>query len=72
MCGNGSESRLLVDAARRNKVVVQHGTQSRSNRMMANAIQMLREGIIGDVLVAKAWNIQRRGNIGHSQPGNPQ
>ena len=38
---------------------------------MADAMQMLREGIIGDVLVAKAWNIQRRGNIGYSQPGKP-
>ncbi len=68
---NLRESRLLVDAARRNKVVVQHGTQSRSNQMMADATQMLREGIIGDVLVAKAWNIQRRGNIGHSNPSSP-
>jgi predicted dehydrogenase len=68
---NLRESRLLVDAARRNKVVVQHGTQSRSNQMLADATQMLREGIIGDVLVAKAWNIQRRRNIGHSKPSDP-
>ena len=68
---NLRESRLLVDAARRNNVIVQHGTQSRSNQMMADAMQMLREGIIGDVLVAKAWNIQRRGNIGHSKSGIP-
>lgn len=65
---NFRESRLLVDAARRHEVVVQQGTQSRSNRMVANAVQLLREGIIGDVLMAKAWNIQRRGNIGHQQP----
>ena len=32
---------------------------------------MLREGIIGDVLVAKAWNIQRRENIGHAKPEEP-
>jgi len=65
------ESRLLVDAARRHQVVVQQGTQSRSNLLVANAVQMLREGIIGDVLVAKAWNIQRRRNIGHQQPSAP-
>jgi predicted dehydrogenase len=65
------ESRLLVDAARRNKVVVQHGTQSRSNALIAGAVQMLREGVIGDVLVAKAWNIQRRGNIGRAKPSDP-
>ncbi len=68
---NLRESRLLLDAARRNQVVVQHGTQSRSNPLIAGAVQMLREGVIGDVLVAKAWNIQRRGSIGHEQPSEP-
>lgn len=68
---NVREGRLLVEAARRNKRVVQHGTQSRSMPLIAGAVQMLREGIIGDVLVAKAWNVQRRGNIGHAQPSNP-
>jgi predicted dehydrogenase len=68
---NFRESRLLLDAARRYQVVVQHGTQSRSNPLIANGVQMLREGLIGDVLMAKAWNIQRRGNIGHQQPSAP-
>ncbi len=68
---NYRESRLLLDAARRNNVVVQHGTQSRSNEQIAGAVQMLREGIIGDVLVAKAWNVQPRGNIGHKTPSDP-
>jgi len=65
---NFREGRLLVDAARRNKVTVQHGTQSRNNRLIVNAVQMLQEGIIGDVLVCKAWNVQRRRNIGHAKP----
>ena len=68
---NFRESRLLVDAARRNDVVVQHGTQSRTNPIIVGAVQMMREGMIGDVLVAKAWNIQRRGNIGHATPSDP-
>ena len=33
--------------------------------------QRLREGIIGDVKVVKAWNIQRRGSIGHDKPQAP-
>lgn len=65
---NIREGRLLVEAARRNKRLVQHGTQVRSTRMMIEAVQKLREGIIGDVLVAKAWNIQKRGSIGHGKP----
>ena len=57
---NIRESRLLVEAARRNKSLVQHGTQSRSTPMMIEAVKLLREGIIGDVVAAKCWNIQRR------------
>ena len=68
---NYVEGKLLLEAARRNNVVVQHGTQSRSNEMIANAVQMLREGVIGDVLVAKAWNVQTRPNIGHMTPSVP-
>jgi predicted dehydrogenase len=68
---NLREGRLLVDAARRNKRVVQHGTQSRSMPLIADSIGMLREGIIGDVLVAKAWNVQLRDDIGHAAPSKP-
>ena len=65
---NFIEGAMLVQAARKNNVVVQHGTQSRSNRQIVNAIQMIKEGAIGDVLMAKAWNIQRRSDIGKSSP----
>ena len=68
---NFRESQMLVQAARTAKVVVQHGTQQRSSPAMQQAIQMLRDGTIGDVLIAKAWNIQHRGNIGHAQPSDP-
>jgi predicted dehydrogenase len=68
---NFREGQLLVQTARQTNRIVQHGTQSRSNRLIADAVQMLREGIIGDVLVAKAWNIQRRDNIGHQTPASP-
>jgi predicted dehydrogenase len=64
---NIREGRLLVDAAERNKRQVQHGTQSRSTSMMVEAVKLLREGIIGNVMVAKCWNIQRRGSIGRGQ-----
>lgn len=67
---NFRESQLLVAAARKHNVVCQHGTQQRSREFTQNAIQQLREGVIGDVLMAKAWNIQERKNIGHSKPGS--
>lgn len=68
---NIHEGRLMVEAARRHKRVMQHGTQGRSSRQTQTAIQMLREGAIGDVLVAKHVNSQRRANIGHQKPSQP-
>ena len=65
---NVREGRLLIEAARRNQRIVQHGTQVRSTSMMQEAVDMLHDGIIGDVLVAKAWNIQRRRSIGKQSP----
>ncbi|MCU0874883.1 MAG: Gfo/Idh/MocA family oxidoreductase [Pirellulaceae bacterium] len=68
---NLREGRLMVEAARRNNRVVQVGTQSRSTEHVMAAMQALEEGVIGEVLVAKAWNSQRRGNIGRQQPSDP-
>ena len=68
---NIREGRLLVEASARNKTHVQHGTQCRSTPMMIEAVQLLREGAIGDVLVAKCWNVQRRGAIGVGQNVDP-
>jgi len=68
---NIREGRLLVEAARRNNRVVQHGTQVRSTHMMIEATKLLHSGLIGDVLAAKAWNVQRRRSIGFQQPSSP-
>jgi predicted dehydrogenase len=68
---NIREGRRLIEAAARNKVLVQHGTQSRSTQMMIDAVRLLREGLIGNVLVAKCWNIQRRGSIGRGENTPP-
>jgi predicted dehydrogenase len=68
---NLREGRLMVEAARRNKRVVQVGTQTRSSAGIREAMELLLDGAIGEVLVAKAWNSQRRGSIGKSKPGTP-
>jgi predicted dehydrogenase len=68
---NVREGRLLLEAARRNKRVVQTGHQSRSTAHVIQAMQLLKEGVIGEVLVAKAWNSQLRGNLGHVKPQDP-
>ncbi len=68
---NIREGRLLVEAARRGQRVVQHGTQMRSTRTIQQAVEALRDGVIGTVMVAKAWNIQKRSSIGHVKPSVP-
>ena len=68
---NVREGRLMVEAARRHKRVVQLGTQSRSAPHVIEAMRMIREGAIGDVLVSKAWNSQRRGDVGRRKPEPP-
>lgn len=68
---NVHEGRLMIEAARRNKVVMQVGTQSRSTAHVMKAVEKLKSGVIGEILVAKAWNSQRRGSIGKQQPSEP-
>ncbi|MBW3596336.1 MAG: Gfo/Idh/MocA family oxidoreductase [Planctomycetes bacterium] len=68
---NIRESRLLVEAAERNSSLVQHGTQCRSTSMMIEAVKLLRDGVIGEVLQAKCWNIQRRSSIGRGENVEP-
>ncbi|MBK9166005.1 MAG: Gfo/Idh/MocA family oxidoreductase [Bryobacterales bacterium] len=66
---NIRESRLIVDAARHRNRIVQLGTQSRSRPSTMRAIDFVRAGGIGKVLMAKAWNIQLRDHIGHKEDG---
>ncbi|MDA1018534.1 MAG: Gfo/Idh/MocA family oxidoreductase [Planctomycetota bacterium] len=68
---NIHEGRLLVDAAKKSGKFVQVGTQSRSTECVRDGIQRVLDGAIGDVLVAKAWNSQKRSTIGKTQPSDP-
>ena len=68
---NLREGRLMIDAARKNNVVMQVGTQSRSTPFISAALEKMNSGVIGEILVAKAWNSQIRGNIGHQKPSQP-
>lgn len=70
-CHNVREGRMLVETAKKYDRIVQHGTQSRSAPFIQAGIKMLRDGIIGDILVARAWDVQFRGNIGKAEPTSP-
>ncbi len=68
---NLREGRLMVEAARKHDRVVQVGTQARNSIHVERAMELIRDGAIGDVLVAKAWNSQKRRDIGHGKAGKP-
>lgn len=68
---NLREGRLMIQAAARNKVCMQVGTQSRSTAHVMQVIEKIRSGIIGEVLAAKAWNSQLRANHGHKPETEP-
>ena len=58
------EGRKIVDATRKYDRIVQIGTNYRSNRMTQKAIQLLQEGIIGDIYMGRATVFGHRRNIG--------
>lgn len=66
---NIRESRLMIEAARHNGRMVQVGTQSRTRPSTVRAIEYIKSGKIGEVLCAKAWDIQKRDDIGHKPDG---
>jgi predicted dehydrogenase len=68
---NIHESNLLVQCAREHKKCVQHGTQRRSSASDMAGIRAMREGMIGDVYMAKAINHQLREKIGKAPEEAP-
>lgn len=53
-----SEGRRMVEVATETKRVVQVGIQRRSNKMLQEAVQFIREGGIGQVTVARGFHVQ--------------
>jgi predicted dehydrogenase len=68
-CGhNPREGELLVEAQRRYGKVVQMGNQQRSAPESIEAIQRIREGVIGRPYYGRAWYGNTRGSIGRGRP----
>ncbi len=69
-CYNIWEGQRMVAAARRNKRMVQIGMQSRSTEHKIRAVQLLKDGAIGKLYMAKGLCFKRRVSIGHT-PDEP-
>ena len=63
------EGRAMIGAAERNQVLVQCGLQQRSGDHFRSAVELVRDGGIGTVRLAKAWSVHRRQSIGHKPDG---
>ena len=65
---NSFEGRQVVKAVKKYNRICQHGSQSRSNPGMIEAIRHVQDGTIGDVYLARALCYKWRGTIGHAGP----
>lgn len=67
-CHNLYEGRKLVEAASKYNRIVQHGVQLRSSVAIQEAIQHLRDGLIGKVYMARGTVYKWRADIGNLGP----
>src|SRR5689334_3529315 len=69
-CHDPYEGRQMVAAARKYNRMMQVGSQSRSIAHKKRAIQMLHDGVIGELYMARGLCFKRRKSIGHT-PNEP-
>ncbi|MEX2263916.1 MAG: Gfo/Idh/MocA family oxidoreductase [Bryobacteraceae bacterium] len=63
------EGRKMVEAAHKYKRIVQHGVQLRSSEAIQEAVKLMREGVIGDVYMARGLVYRWRPSIGKKPDG---
>ena len=66
-----NEGPLVIAAAKKYGRVVQQGSQMRSSPVTAKAGKLLRDGVIGEVKVARAWTAETRQEVGPLPDGQP-
>jgi predicted dehydrogenase len=71
MSHNVGEGRRVIEAARKYKRIVQHGTQQRSSTGRASEIAAVQSGKYGKLLVSKGYCCKPRWSIGKKDPTKP-
>ena len=66
-----AEGRVAVDAQKRYGVVIQHGTQRRSNAGIAGLHEALHTGKLPRLKIAYGYACKKRKGIGNKSPGTP-
>ena len=65
------EGRVAAEAYKKYGVIVQHGTQRRSNQGLANLAKAIRDGKFGRLKIAYGYCCKPRGSIGHKAISAP-
>ncbi len=65
------EGMRMVAAMRKHKCVVQMGSQHRSLKRLQSAIEFVKSGQLGRVVVAKGWESSKQGDIGFPKDEAP-
>ncbi|HLJ16846.1 MAG TPA: Gfo/Idh/MocA family oxidoreductase [Bryobacteraceae bacterium] len=60
------EARQILAATKKYNRIVQHGTNGRSSPVMQEAVQKIREGVLGDVYLSRGLCFKWRDTIGHT------
>ena len=55
-----NEGPMVIQAAKQHGRIVQQGSQMRSSAVTAKAERLLKDGLIGEVMVARAWTAETR------------
>jgi predicted dehydrogenase len=71
VCHDFFSGAQMVAASRKYDRLMQGGTQRRSSGYVRRAIQALREGVIGDVYMARCVHYQKRDSLGFENKENP-
>ena len=64
------EGRKMVEAAREHQRVVQMGTQQRSGKHYQEVVELVRQGKLGKVTRAAAWNYSNESPLGIGNPAD--
>lgn len=67
-CHSAWEGRQLVNAVQKYKVICQHGSQCRSSPAIMEAMDQMKNGLIGDVYMSRGLTFKWRDTIGHASP----
>ena len=66
-----AEGRIALEAQKKYNVVIQHGTQSRSNAGIAGLHKAIHEGKFGRLKVSYGYACKPRNGIGFKEPSDP-